>query len=322
MKVLILGFSVLNGLVDRFIGTEGSNDYAIRVLGGNHFEIYPFLIKTLLKNEKPDRVLLDLVSTPRVARWTPALFSSVLRYIVHECHESGAEVAFLNLYRRDVDQEADFLHITVLELSAQIGAPVLDVLKEHRQEGVELSNYYPDGNHPSPVGRAVLGDLIARFAEGTFADQDRCPRPLEYRDIDPVAVKFDSETSYFRRFGFNESIKTVPAGATEILNLDAGFQVHGALMLMGPTTGLVSFGYANSKRSQLLSDQHCYYERLKHVHLPVAQSDSISIFQSPELPDIPLLKGERNLSERKGGVVACLGTVPRRSAPTSTAQPA
>lgn len=309
MKVTILGFSVLNGLVENFSGPSGSVDFSIRALGGNHFEVYPYLIDNILETDKPDIVLLDMVSTPRVPRWTPACFRDSVEYIVHRCQQHGAKAGFLNLYRSEIDQSQDFLHGITNQLAARTGAPVLDSVRIHGERGEDLSLLYPDGNHPSETGRKVLGNMIRNFAlREEWPDQQYVACPDIFLKRRPTAIIPGGDIS-FERFGFDENLLSLPAGQPVEIELPEDFVISGAILLMGPRTGSVQFRYADQRHQRMLFDGFCYYPRLRHVHLGATAATSVAVTQSAELPDIPLKKGEPDMSERQGGLFACLGTV-------------
>lgn len=306
MRVLILGFSVLNGLVERFSGNRDGIHYSIRALGGNHFEIYPFLIDWILERENPDLVLLDMVSTPRLERWTSDYFQSNIEFIVSRCHSVKAKVAFLNLYRSDVDHENDTLNVCVRNIADQIGARVLDSLKQHESDGANISELYPDGNHPSLLGRKILGDMIDTFCREDHKEQEFVSIPSEMIERRPTAITFSGNQS-FSRDGFNERLLPLRSERRTIVHFPEGFSLCAALMLMGPKTGSVRFEYAGIERDAMVYDSFCYYQRLRQFHLPEKETNDLTLIQSASLPDIKLKKGEADTSKRVGGLLACLG---------------
>lgn len=91
-------------------------------------------------------------------------------------------------------------------------------------------------------------------------------------------------------------------------------------MLMGPTSGVLSLTEGNFSHRSGGYDQFCYYERVGATFFGERRCSSLSIRQESEVPETPLLKGEKNHGPRTGYIGSFFVANPTQAAKAAPAQ--
>ncbi len=315
VRVLILGFSVLSNHVFSTFSKKSTQDLNVEVfsLGGHHYNYITPIIEYVVEQKKPDLVLFDLASTP-CRKWTePGVLTDHLNIQIQKSFKFGAQVAFLNLYRSDVDPTTDPICKTIHQVAERLGLPILDLATEiHLLPNERSTSLFPDGVHANEAGAEYIVRRTMDFVmglsfrsepgnpEGTGQISERLQRMAAIPATEIAAANPRQE--HFARYGVEFPVLCIDEGTTVSLDVPKGYAITGMYFVFGPRSGEVEIRDESGHiEMHICSDRWSYYDHAMHraTRIPT-NAEKIFITQLAGLPDITLLKGERSPEKRKG----------------------
>ena len=172
-------------------------------------------------------------------------------------------------------------------------------------ESLLRDNVHPNDDGKDHYAQALL-ELLDQVAasEQDFSGLAPSRRfgAFAIRDIKTSAARFRP----FSRADFSEQALEIPGGETVTVGLPKKVCASGLIMLMGPKTGKLQVRTGQKGSSVNCYDRHCYYERAGGWPLNPEVTDTLHITQTADVPDVELLKGEKDLGPRCGGVTHIL----------------
>ncbi len=328
IEVLIVGFSVTGiaeGFALKLIETNGPDSpvhYDLCGIGGITPTTLPFLLPRILRGRRPDVVMLE-IGTSAHRHEMEAPWEEILPVVtmVEQVQRVGALPILLSLFRGGIDYTQDS-YLSVCDAAARnLGALhcnlALPMHNERPEDGGYVYNM--DGIHPTPETAAFYAEKIHAYLIERL-DVIRKRRVTPRTDIaknyvaEFLADGRSVDTTYaYDRYGFRASAVPVAANETMPLRRASDGFLHGVAYLCGPRTGILKLEGAGVEIQTY--DQFCYYERFStwFSRTPLAGQD-LTLVQASEMPEIELLKGEKNEEPRVGYPIAVLTT--RRPLPT------
>lgn len=309
MKVLIFGFSVTaenNGYVERCAALCPEHEISKIAIGGMQPYHARHLISDIVRKHQPEVLIVE--QSTAAYRLRPGDQRSIddhtatMGQLFHFCKQFGMKTGILDLPLVGVDEDADWLLRCHEGLSQQYNVPQVVVPLDE--------NLLRDTVHPNEEGKdqyaVALHKLLLNVVESKpdFSSLN-ATRGFEALAVDTLNVS-GGEYSEFSRSGLTVNVLMIPEGETYTITLPGKLKVVGLVMTMGPKSGDFRLDYGTSQASMHCYDRHCYYERLNGKPLTAVETSEFTIFQDNVLPEDELVKGEKDLGPRRGGVAYIL----------------
>jgi len=318
-RVLFFGFSITEqpGYVPSLRARLGERDVHVesRAIGGINLRTLPYL-QSLLSYESYDHVVFEVTTCRRYAESDPESYGEVLERVIDQVRASGAEPAFVHLFRKGVDYRDDRMLAIADKLCEARKVPSVNLvpqLVEFERTGL-LLRYLRDGIHTTAEGADYYAGALLPFLDA-LVDDGRAPRTGGTADPDPgfAIVPIDRllperELSMFKRGNLVMPCVEIPEGESLKLSLPGGCAFDGLLFLRTPRAGILEVTPAGSGMLQVHAfDQHSYYRRYATwTSPPGTAAASVTIRQLATEPDVTLVKGERDAGPKIGEVCGVL----------------
>jgi hypothetical protein len=305
MKVLALGFSVTEQYPG-YVGViaekykDNSDLEIVRVgLGGLQHYHSRYLFPSIIYEHMPDVVIIDH-ATPAFRNWAREHndYKNSLKSLLRECYEHSIKVALIDFPRTDVDYNNDWVTTYHLEVSKMLSIPYKQL---PMKEGILNDEVHPTkrGNlYYAEEAIALIQQAKCITETSLFEDVPRYDSIL----ASELCVKGGREV-LFSRGGYTENLLEIIEEESLDFNFNENTILSGYSTIKGPKSGFVEVDFDGDVKRHLHYDQFCYYNRIHAVILPrTITIPSMSIKQEPEIPDIKLLKGDRNTQARIGAI--------------------
>lgn len=309
MKILVFGFSVTgepDGFVERCNQLCPEHEVFRIAIGGLQPDQGWHLIPGIVRQHRPDALIIEeATAIYRKRPETPQLTSdhtSALEHVFRVCNDIGVRVGFLDLPLSGVDESFDWLLALHAGLSKKYGIPHVALpLDESLLRDIVHTN--EDGKD---AYAAALQQLIGEIAssEADFTELG-IGRGFEAFSMDEVEVT-EGSFGEFSRTGLTVKLLELPEGKACRVELPKTVTISGFIMTMGPVTGDLAFDLGETHASLHCYDRHCYYLRLNGKPITPAVAGEFTVHQGSALPQDELLKGEKNLGPRVGGIAYIL----------------
>lgn len=327
-SILIVGFGVSDetGYVDQLQRLFAEQEVLIhrRAIGGADLWSIPYLSNVLCYGNY-DLVLFEVSTCLRYSKENPESYASAVREMVAQVRRENRLVAFVHLFRGDIDYRVDNLNSSIDKVCNELDVPVLNLVGEIsalKAKG-ELSLYLRDGTHTSELGaifyankiRSFVGQLLSapskrnkkRFNRKK-GSQNTLPSNLVERRFFPVDCLFSPDGT-FSRGGVELPFVSINEGASLKVLLPEGYVMDGVLFIRGPKVGVFEVELEGRQYFKILAyDKFCYYRRYSIWKNPGASSRAFNISQTNILPNLELIKGESYSGPRVGEIAGFLAT--------------
>ncbi len=303
VNILVLGFSVTAdepGFIKSARQKLGENTrFSIRKIGigGVHPLHLKFLIEQILQDIRPDFVVLEISTSPfRILHNDPMRHQEALNWILYRCQQHRIGLAFLDLPRKDVDQEEDW--VTAMHRQICAAHAIQYHLVPLRAE------FLKDMVHPDPEGCAYYADhflmLLDELDPGSQIAGE-FPVATEFGVYD--CVKHPDEVGMrHTRGGYTVDLAEITPDHPLTLSVQPDTSILGLLYLMGPRSGSLAIQVDHTKIHVSAYDEFCYYERVGIQVFPALKGVNVKISQLPDIPETALKKGDKDFGPRVGYV--------------------
>ena len=313
MKFLVFGFSVTaekDGFVERCAAVYKDTDPHIEItklaIGGLQANHARHLARKAIETRKPDALIIEMATSayrasPKSA-WLVEEQRNSMEALFDICRNMDLRCGLLDLPRADVTRAEDWTIEVNSVLARKFSIP-------HRIVPLD-EGLLRDQVHPTEAGKdiyaAPLAGLIEEMRESkpNFSDlkPDRRFDACAVSDLDVDNARYVQ----FERAGFSADVLLIDADETRQLRLHDNVKVTGILIQMGPRSGALRVTMNGVEEDIQCYDPHCYYTRMGGKSLPPTITDMITVTQLNEIPSIDLLKGEKDISPRVGGIAYVL----------------
>lgn len=319
-KVLILGFSVTadkGGFAE--LVRRRAADHGIEVVvcgaGGVYPLSLPLVFEHVCRQRGPfDYVFLEIATSLYGAKVTDWKHDGLdlLYQIFSSIQATGAELAFINLYRDNFDYRYHVFDMLLESLAHRFNVPLLDLSAGLlAQRGVEFCrSLLRDVVHTTVEGGEFQAEAVWNFLCATLRRDTRClpfPCPIRRRE----AVSFidgcgGMESGAFSRSGLELRYGILKAGEECTIMVPPHARVSGISFLSGPLSGKLELTFRGANKIEVIQafDEHCFYERYNYRLLNLEGCESVTCRQLEELPGVALRKGEMDRGQRVGKLVA------------------
>ncbi|MDG1373265.1 MAG: hypothetical protein P8Q48_24055 [Paracoccaceae bacterium] len=201
-----------------------------------------------------------------------------------------------------MDENSDWLLALHTGLSEKYGVPHIALPLDE--------NLLRDIVHTNEEGKdayaAALKQLIGEIASSeTDFTELGIGRGFEAFSMEELEVP-EGSFGEFSRTGLTVKLLELPEGKACKVVLPETVTISGFIMTMGPTTGDLVFDLGETQASLHCYDRHCYYLRLSGKPIAPTEVGEFTVRQGSALPQDELLKGEKNLAPRVGGLAYVL----------------
>ncbi|MGR3378670.1 SGNH/GDSL hydrolase family protein [Salipiger abyssi] len=313
MKFLIFGFSVTaepDGYVERCAAICENKRPGYEVMkvaiGGLQPDHARHLIEDVVATHHPDAIIMEIATAVyRLRARTDAQIAdhtAGMEAVFALCKERGMRCGILDLPLAGIRDDDDWMAEVDESFSKIYNVPFRRVPLDE--------TILRDNVHPNDEGK----DYYARLLFGLVDEVNRTEHDFTAlapgRSFGAYPVKdLDISGGTFRQFsraGFTVPMLELPEGRKIEIALPEPVTVTGMIMLMGPKSGYFQIMVGDAHDRMLCYDRHCYYQRVGGKPLIPRLTDHIAVTQTRELPREELLKGEKDLGPRVGGITHIL----------------
>ncbi|SPF81785.1 SGNH/GDSL hydrolase family protein [Pseudoprimorskyibacter insulae] len=313
MKVLVFGFSVTaetGGYVERcatICETELPGVEVVKVaIGGLQPDHARHLLEDVVATHAPDAIIMEVATA--VYRLRPRSSAQIadhtagMEAVFALCRERGMHCGILDLPLDGICDDDDWMAETDAGFSKRYNVPF------HREP---LNNaLLRDNVHPNEEGKDHYARVLFELVEKVVRTRPDFAAMTAERSFGAYPVQtLDIPNGTFRQFsraGFVTPMLELPEGRPIGINLPELVTVTGLIMLMGPKSGTLRLMVGDKVDKMYCYDRHCYYERVGGKPLTPRLASRIAVMQTPDLPPDDLLKGEKDLGPRSGGITHVL----------------
>lgn len=318
-KILVVGFSVTEMPSSYFAIAQHAArarglDFELYQcgIGGITTESLPYFIDHIL-DAHPDctHVVFEVASSyvrqvyAQHISYNPSYDFEIWKQIerlILSCHTRGKEAMFFNLPRKDVNYANDMLEAIIAKVCDAYATPVLSVSSEALLSKTDLSTLLLDEVHPSPLAAQLYSEKLLAFLARLPIPTVRNSYVTELRyDSIQLAAQCSKTIREFRRHGYRERYVSLKEGTPVRIDLGSPRNIEGFSVLCGPKSGML-YITTDIKREFFCYDEHCYYERMMTSVQPLGEAKTITFEMSSVVPDIELLKGQKNTEAREIGL--------------------
>lgn len=308
MKILVFGFSVTaetGGFVERCAAICERKRPDLEVMkvaiGGLHLDYARHLLKDVVAKHKPDAIIMEIASSVyRLRRGTEeqiAEYTAGMAAAFSLCRETGMRCGILDLPQERI-RDNDWMAEADDKFSQMYKVPL-------RRVPLDMS-VLRDNVHPNEKGKdryaQALFELVVEVADSapdfSSVKAERSFGAYPVQDLDIHNGTFRE----FSRAGFVAPMLELPEGRPIGITLPEPVIVTGLIVLRGPTSGELRLMVGDKIDRCDCYDRFCYYERLGGALATPRLASGIAVVQASNLPAEELLKGEKDLGPRRGGI--------------------
>jgi lysophospholipase L1-like esterase len=241
-------------------GANVSVTYA--ALGGLSIDALPYLLPLAMKGEAPNLVVLEIATS-----WFSLqskdinLASKYVKCIVDYFESLAIPIAFLNLYRRDLDDQD--IVVSAIDAINNGRYQVIDLKKKYR-DMLNVSNvdHTTDGVHPSGVAIDEIAREIFLNLKINNLRSAACDR---FKSLAIDLIKPPAGSDYFE---FNnkhgivvDGIKIKQGGDFQLL-FESPVNIAGVFFIYGPDTNIVEINIGGETIEVPMKDGMSFYRRI------------------------------------------------------------
>lgn len=308
MKLLCVGFSVTeekSGYVSVLSELFGDKvKVSSCAIGGATFSLLPYILPRLLSDNFGSNILFEISTCYRFKNTTQE-YLDILEEIEFLCKKYECTPIFVSLYREGVDYSNDLLSLSIEFFSRSRNYHYID-LSRYMLDNNKKKIFLRDGVHTTYEGSRFYGEKIHESIAYLFENGYHAWSEKSFIFLTDLVA--NSEPRHFSRGGFETSYLSIESGQEITVDIPEDYLLHGLVYLMGPTSGDVFIDCSDTAftRTIHMFDERCYYTRCAYQFFPVQKTKKISIKQLEGIPNIDLVKGEKNVGPRVGSIAGFL----------------
>jgi hypothetical protein len=307
VKIKCIGFSVTGygepsypiAISQRLTEIGWNADVSYNSIGGLSIDSLPFLLKSFVKKGEADLVVLELATS-----WFSLIHTNVnsaLKYIniiISYCESIGVKIIFLNLYRKNINDED--IVVEAIKLLGSNKYPILDFKQNFRQQLKDKNDDGTiDGVHPTKETISFIVDKFCTFllenylALNVYNNQANLEKILDLEI--PPSLHVCEIFKFKNRHGIDLDAFKIPLGQKISHKFSKKTVLTGLFFLYGPDTNQVNLYLDNEKINIPMKDEMSFYRRLGYKHFGSIEVESIQIEHPADLVKVQLTK-ENNLA--------------------------
>ena len=277
-----------------------------------------FLMDDLLEGRTPDLCFVEFTTTD-LAGYTPlSRVGAAVEGIARKLIRRGVQPVFLHLPRIDMGEKRQPVREAYNRVASHYGIPVVDIDALWRKDakGDGLATRLRDAVHLTDEGARDCAEHLLEglriIAAGPGVEAAAADRPALHHDAFDSTALIPAQPSMLeapkratsRVFRLNYPVLDVETMNPLRFQDERG--ITGALVVVGPRTGIVEARTRLGLSRHLLFDQYCHYERLNTVIFAPDQNEprevEITLTLDPVdtsvcgRPLVPTAPSERRLS--------------------------
>lgn len=310
MRVHIYGLSVTedsNGYFSLLTEEAPHWEVSRSSIGGIQPNHAKYLFPLLACSDSPDVVIVEW-STGAFRKWMKReSYLEALLVLLSGFH-IGSKIVLLDLPRKDVEWRFDWVADINSIVARRLGLGYISLGQILEKRSIDLKGLLRDEVHNSELGASTYAKEIVAAVDACVAGVAGFEYLLPFSGTsilphDSLASKV--ETFSLIRGGVEAKFSEIRPNFDLVLALSGNECFRGLSYFMGPTSGeLFAFGDTGRMLRVEGYDDRCYYSRISAIECPPVLTRRVTIQQSPDIPSVSLLKGEKNTSARCGGVLS------------------
>lgn len=306
-SVLVLGFSVT---ADRESYVEiaqkkllsGSSFSLSKVgLGGVGLDGLKFILPDIFQDKSPSLVILEIATHFSRGQPQPTRYKEHFEETLSFFQGRNIDLAILDLPRADMMTSPDWMGEMHERYAADLNIPYLRI----DLDKTDLR----DGTHATPKGHEIYARILQNLLETTQKwEGKKWKGSTHLRGYHLHTIKLAQDDSLFpttepfERSGFETELAIITPGQNYRVDIPKDMLLTGMACIKGPLSGDITLSQGKRELTISAYDQWCYYERISFHLFPAMNSGTLTIRQSPDIPEIDLLKGQKNMYTRVGKI--------------------
>ncbi len=301
LKIKCIGFSVTGfGDPSYPIAMENyfkKNGNAVEVsyssVGGLSIDALPYLLKTIVKKDDVDLVILEITTSWfSFVRTHQEEADNYIKLIINYLESIGVKIIFLNLYRKDTDDND--IVVKAIHALANGKYPILDFKANYRKQFTETGDDgTTDGVHPKPETIEHFSAEICEFIRNNLTNlkinQSTLQNP-NYFDLVTLKAPQDQEHFFDNHNGLALLTTKVGQGETLEMQFPEKKRISGIFYMFGPDTNQINLSLDGELINIPMRDEMSYYRRIGYRYLGIRDVQHLKVEHPQEVMEAKLAR--------------------------------
>jgi len=301
LKIKCIGFSVTGFgdpsypfAMENFFKKSGNSvEVSYSSVGGLSIDALPYLLKTIVKKDEVDLVILEITTSWfSFVRTHQEEANNYIKLIINYLESINVKIIFLNLYRKDTDDN----DIVVQAIHALVNEkyPILDFKAHYRKQYSETGDDGTiDGVHPKPETVDYFSAKTCNFIQDNSMNlrinQTTLQNPY-YFDLVTLKASEDKEHCFDNHHGL--ALSTTKIGQGEVLEMQfpEKKRISGIFYMFGPDTNQINLSLDGELINIPMRDEMSYYRRIGYRYLGIRDVQHLKIEHPLEVMEVKLAR--------------------------------
>ncbi len=280
IKIKCIGFSVTGygdpsypvAMENYFKKNGNTVEVSYSSVGGLSIDALPYLLKTIVKQGDADLVILEITTSWfSYVRTKQEEANSYLRLIINYLESIEVRIIFLNLYRKDTDDN-DVVVRAIQQLALE-KYPILDFKAHYRKQFVETGDDgTTDGVHPKPETINYFVGSVCEYVERHYELLKIYQAILKNQDyFDLISLESPDTKQYIfdNHHGLLTTSTILHYGESLELRFEKKARISGIFYIFGPDTNQINLTLDNEIINIPMRDEMSYYRRIGYRYLGI-----------------------------------------------------
>jgi hypothetical protein len=301
VKIKCIGFSVTGYgnptysiAMENIFKQRGHNvEVTFTAVGGLSIDALPYLLKTIVKKGDVDLVILEIATSWfSFIRTHQEEADNYIKLIINYFESIGVKLIFLNLYRKDTDDND--IVVQAIHALASGKYPILDFKAHYRKQFTETGeDGTTDGVHPKPETIEYFSTKVCEFIEQNMGRLETYSSLLKNSDyFDLIQLEATSEKKYVFSNRSGLELSAAKIGQGEILEIDfpEPKRISGIFFIFGPDTNQLKLTLDGQQINIPMQDENSYYRRVGYRFLGLRDVNNLKVEHPNDVIDIKLAR--------------------------------
>jgi len=301
LKIKCIGFSVTGygdpsypiAMENYFKKSGNTVEVSYSSVGGLSIDALPYLLKTIVKKDDVDVVILEITTSWfSFVRTHQEEANNYIKLVINYLESIDVKIVFLNLYRKDTDDND--IVVKAIHALAYGKYPILDFKAHYRKQFTETGDDgTTDGVHPKPETIEQFSARICEFIRNNLTNikinQSTLQNP-SYFDLVTLKASQDKEHFFDNHHGL--ALLTTKVGQGEVLEMQfpEKKRISGIFFMFGPDTNQITLTLDGELINVPMRDEMSYYRRIGYRYLGIRNVQNLKIEHPLEVMEIKLAR--------------------------------
>lgn len=298
LKIRCIGFSVTgygeppypDVMNDIFKSNSINAHVTHSSVGGLSIDSLPYALGLVLKRGEADLVILEIATSwYSFVRKDLEEAVSYIKLILDYLENIKVRIIFLNLYRRDIDDND--IVVKAINIASNGKYPVMSLKEQYRELLANTGDdQTTDGVHPIQAAVEHIAQTICDFVMSKYDSlKIHYPASFDSKKYNLITLPINSDMFEFdNHHGFSVTTSKIYQGQTISLNFNEITRISGFFFLYGPNTNYLKIKINEHSMDIPMKDDMSFYRRIGYRYLNRLDTMKVEIFHPHDLLDIKL----------------------------------